>query len=350
MVEAQDILLDLLAIRSEPTDSMEAVVEYAVHFMRGVGMEVKVVDGDFPVVLARRGEGGVLFSGHLDTVPRGSGWSKAQGERVGGRIYGRGAADMKGPCAAIMAAAANLAGDDIPLSIILTTDEETTMGGARRVADSDPVAGASFILVCEPTDLRIAYTEKGLYHVRLTTSGKAAHGSMPHLGVSAIWGMYRLLDQLRELTEAPGNPMDSLTVNVGTISGGTKVNVVPAECAAELDLRFPPSLRLDDVRSLLDEKLGACGIPYEVEEMQKLRAVASDTSSEGIRRLREISGGELMAVPYGTEMAIYHPHNPRTAIFGPGRVEAFHAADECIDVEDLGRAAETYEAFARSMA
>ncbi len=350
MSSPEDLLMALLQIRSEPTDPMEEVTGFAADALRGAGMQAKVVDGAFPAVVATRGEGGVLFSGHLDTVPRGGGWSKGQGEREGERIYGRGASDMKGPCAAVMAAAAPLARDDVPFSVIFTTDEETTMNGARGVADVPAVRDAAFILVCEPTDFRIVHAEKGVYHVRVTATGTAAHGSLPHLGRSAIWGMHELLERLKDLREPAGEFQDALTLNVGTISGGTKVNVVPAACTAELDFRFPASHSLDDVRALLHGRLGACDVPYELEEVQKLRAVASDPDSEGVRRLRELTGAPLATVPYGTEMAIYHPVNPRAAIFGPGKEETFHAADEYIDVADLQRAAELYEAFARTWA
>jgi acetylornithine deacetylase/succinyl-diaminopimelate desuccinylase-like protein len=125
-----------------------------------------------PALLARCGDGaekGVMFSGHLDTVPVGTGWTKEQGEVERSIMYGRGTSDMKGGCAAILLAAERLSSEGIPFSIIFTTDEETTMKGAEAMAES--VKESRVVIIGEPTDFDVVFREKGVYQFSITTKG-----------------------------------------------------------------------------------------------------------------------------------------------------------------------------------
>ncbi len=312
---------------------------------RGLEPEIHRAEG---VLTAVHDEGGVLFSGHLDTVPQGSGWTHGLGEREDARIYGRGSTDMKGGCAAALWAAGRLASRGIPAGVIFTTDEETGMRGARKLAGLDLIRDASAIVVGEPTRNRIATEEKGVYWVRVTTRGRAAHGSMTPLGENAILQMVRLLSTLADL-ERPRDYLQEPTANVGLVKGGTAPNVVASNCEASIDIRFPPSFNFDTVRKMLDKRMGEAGVPYGVEVLQTLPAVGIDRNAPHIKALRKAGGGDLTVMTYATEVAVFHSVNPRMAILGPGEPTLAHTADEYVEWREIPKAARIYEAFGEAL-
>ncbi len=312
---------------------------------RGLEPEIHRAVGALTAV---HGEGGVLFSGHLDTVPQGSGWTHAMGEHVGGRIYGRGSTDMKGGCAAALWAAGRLASRGIPAGVIFTTDEETGMKGARKLVGLDIIREAATVLIGEPTRNRIATEEKGVYWVRVTTRGRAAHGSMTPLGENAIMRMVRLLATVADL-ERPRDYLREPTANVGLVTGGTAPNMVASNCEASIDIRFPPSYDLDAVRKLLDQRLGSADVPYDVEVLQTLPAVGIDHNAPHVKALRKAGGGDHTVMPYATEMAVFHSVNPRMAILGPGEPTLAHTVDEHVEWREIPEAARIYEAFGAAL-
>ena len=179
-------LLDLVSIDSDVHSDKEKIIDYTMKRLEEAGLEPYTVGTvKDPAIIASYGTGGILFSGHLDTVPIGSGWTKGQGEIVGDRIYGRGTADMKGDCAAVIDVAEELVKDNIPFSICFTTDEEEQMHSTSAAVKDEVVSKASAVLIGEPTGLCPAYREKGVFRFRLTTNGKAAHASQPWLGKDA---------------------------------------------------------------------------------------------------------------------------------------------------------------------
>src|SRR5207247_3088776 len=164
------------------------------------------VHRDLNAVTASSGSGGVLLNGHLDTVPIASGWTREQGSWDGDFLYGRGTADMKAGCVAELAAARSLLDAGLPVSLVFTTDEETTMAGAVKLAPSDLVKDAAAVVVGEPSRLRIITSEKGVLWYRASISGRSAHGSLPHLGDNAIYRMMRFLTQLDRYGPTKGAP------------------------------------------------------------------------------------------------------------------------------------------------
>jgi acetylornithine deacetylase/succinyl-diaminopimelate desuccinylase-like protein len=337
------ILPELLQIDSTNKADKSDIVRYATEKLREFGMKVKIVGNtEAPAIFATNDAEGVVFSGHLDTIPIGNGWKKKQGEIAKGRIYSRGTADMKGAVASILHAAETLIEDGVPCSVMLTTDEEERMLGALELSNIRTLRKAPAIIICEPTGLGIACKEKGVYRVRLVTHGKAAHSSQSWLGENAILKMHSLIGRLSNLTRTLRGPTDGLTMCFATIKGGSKNNVVPDRCEFEIDVRFPAPQTPDDIAELLDKRLGRNG--YNIEVIYGLDAFDTDPESWVVAEIKRFLGTKIINVPYATEAPRYARANNLIYICGPGEPTMAHVADECVEICKLEK---TYEMLVR---
>ncbi len=342
-------LRELLEISSDSKDDKRRVVTYAKGWLEDVGMDVSIHgEKSMPAICATNGEGGIILSGHLDTVPIGDRWTRDQGEVEGGRIYGRGSADMKGAVASMLHASADLMKEDIVFSVFLTTDEEDKMTGAFSLSELDLLWKAKGVIIGEPTDLLPAYKEKGISRFQLTTHGTAAHASQPWLGDNAISRMGRLLDKLAHLPTIPEIQSDDLTVCVSMIKGGTKSNVVPDHCQVEIDARFPTPLTYRKVRTIIMDQL--MGEDYDIQMIYELEAYEADQESQLARTMRELTGADLIVVPYATEAPVFAAQNPNVIVCGPGGLNMAHVDDEYVERFKLERATEIYAEVARRSA
>lgn len=343
----REMLTDFVRIPSTPDADMRDILRAASASIEELGLRPTIHE-DVNAVTASSGSGGVLFNGHLDTVPIASGWTREQGSWDGDILYGRGTADMKAGCVAEIVASRALLDAGVPVSLLFTTDEETTMLGAVKLASSDLVRTAAAVVVAEPSQLRVIASEKGVLWYRASTTGRSAHGSMPHLGDNAIFRMMRFLAQV----EPHGRPRDVLreiTVSVGTIQGGTKPNVVADTCLVDLDCRHPPGTTKAEVEILLRRAAEASGERVGLDLFHEVPAASVPADADHVRLLRELAGTEVVGVAYGTEMAHYAKHNPRCVVFGPGETERIHVPDERVSLSEVVRAAEVMTAFGTKM-
>ncbi len=318
-----------------------------------------------PNLVARlpAGDGPTLcLSGHMDTVPLGEApWSfdPLGGEIAGGRLLGRGACDMKGGLAALTAAALELA--RLPrrrggLLLVFSAGEETGCEGAKRLAAQAGLLGrAEALLVGEPTGLRPCLGHKGALWFEAHVQGKAAHASMPQAGDNAIYKAARAICALESfefgVTEHPhlGGP----TLNVGTIQGGTKVNMVPDRARFSIDARVLPGQGMEQVQRRLAEHLGP-----EVElTLLPASAEAVWTRAdhpwvgEVCQVLEEVLGREVEpgGLSYFTDASALGRAlgGPPVVILGPGEPEMAHQTDESCPVEQIEQAAGAYLALGR---
>lgn len=328
-------LQDLLAIDSDLNHDPAPIVAYAKLRLEEAGMKVRVVGPkDTPAILATYGRRrGVLFSGHLDTVPIGSGWTQMQGEIAENRVYGRGAVDMKGACAAMIEAAADLVADDVPVTVAFTTDEEEQMYSTAAVVKEAAVHRAKAVIIGEPTGLCPAYREKGIFRFRLTTSGRAAHASQPWLGEDAILKMHYCLGRLLDLAEISTQRSTGMTMCFSTIEGGTKNNVVSDHCTVEVDVRFPLPQTSHDIHDIIVNRLR--GEVYQMDVEYVIEAYESDPQDPLSSELSRFLGTEPIVVPYATEAPRYAAVNPRVYICGPGDPRLAHTADEFVEIQEL---------------
>jgi len=367
---AIDLLVQLVKAESEPDSDKNAVLNVIIPHLEKMGMDIRRYENDGnPAIYASKGSPRILFNGHLDTVPRGTGWSYENGQVEGDRVYGRGSLDMKGGCIALLLAAQILHEKGIDFAIVYTTDEEVGMAGAKELASHHPeIAEIPLFVICEPTDLCPVVDEKGIVQFRITTTGKKAHAAMPELGRNAIADLIPRLNKLIESELYGKSQHDPVTIGIDIISGGTGLNVMPDMATADIDVRFPSDREImrnferdvgfgctDDKKEeppaeytnaemldIMKKLIRADDDFVEVELIHELIPVKSDIPDELLARIEELTGGKSYKVPYGTEMAVFGNLNKNILVLGPGGPTMAHQTDEWIDINDVIRAVEVY--------
>ncbi len=329
---------------------MRPIVDFVSHRLEAMGLKPRYYgDKKYPAIVTQFRKGGVALSGHLDTVPHGTGWKFEEGQSVGDRVYGRGTNDMKGGCTAMLLAAEDLISAGVPFSLCFTTDEETTMIGAGAAAKSPALSTAPCIVVTEPTEFDVVVHEKGLLHFSIATKGTAAHASMPELGDNAIVKMVKLLEKLEDLQRIPRNSAEEMTLCVDTIKGGTRINVIPDSCEVEIDVRYPPDMNTKKVLKKVADRIGTTG--YGLKILHELDPVGTDPKSPPVKTMKECIGpkAKVTSVPYATEMVMFRDSCKYLMVCGPGGNDICHCNDEYIEVPQIVKAAELYMEFCSRM-
>ena len=315
----------------------------------------------------------ILYDAHQDTVPV-DGMTIAPFEPVSrdGRIYGRGACDVKGGMAAMLSAFARLVRERPAKSanvvMSCTCDEESTALGIGELVQhwTDPSRRGSFIdrppdaaVIAEPTGLDVVVAHKGATRWKLRTHGRACHSSDPTQGVNAIYRMGRVLECLEEFalllpTQISPHPLcGPPTFSVGRIEGGISVNTVPDECTIEIDRRVIPGETTSDAVGPVTEFLRG-RLDFEVEMLPPwIRAPALPDGANLpwadrlLSQVRAVAGrGEKVGVQYGTHASRTAAAGVPSVVFGPGSIAQAHTKDEWIDIQQLETAAEIYYRFA----
>jgi succinyl-diaminopimelate desuccinylase len=298
----------------------------------------------------------LIFSAHMDTVSAGEvPWMfpPFSGTLHESKVYGRGAADMKGGLAAMAQAAVILAQSGIPLGgdliVAFSYDETYGLQGARRLVESGYLEGAGAVLVSEPSTLDVFIAEKGALWLKCRVQGKTAHGSMPHLGQNAILEMVRFLHRVEEhldLSTEPHPLLGESTFTVGTIQGGVAINVIPDACEAQLDIRLVPGLDHREVVRRVRE-LGEGRV--EVEVLDWKEPVESDPNAEivglSLQVVEEITGQPRSprGVSYYTDgTVIANSLQIPMVIVGPADTGMTHQPNEYVEVSRLVEAVKIY--------
>jgi len=316
-------------------------------------------------------EGGelMLWEVHQDTVPVDGMTVDPFGAEVrDGKLFGRGACDVKGGMAAMLVALARLCEQRPPqmptIVLALTVNEEHGFSGARQLVrgfeeGTEPLLprAPDVCVVAEPTNLDVVVAHKGVVRWNCHTRGRAVHSSQPELGENAIYRMAEVVTLLQEYSEEVvptlatharcGRP----TMSVGTIAGGAGVNIVPETCRVAIDRRLVPGETPEKAYEHAVEfvRAGVAG-GWQVEhdrpfiESPGLSDEANGPLAERLSQMaRDVGGrGEIVGVPYGTDAAIVAVSGVPAVVFGPGSIEQAHTADEWIDLEQLDRASEIY--------
>jgi succinyl-diaminopimelate desuccinylase len=363
-----------------PPGNEEEANRYLGAYLAESGLEVQYqqVEPQRVNLIARlRGaenSGHLVFSGHMDVVPPGEvAWDHDPfaAELVGGRIVGRGAADMKGGVAAMAVALATLARSrfvpkaDIVLAV--SAGEERMGPGAQLMVATRVLEGSAYLIVGEPTGLDICIAQKGGRGYSITAYGRPAHSSTPHLGVSAISYMARVVLAL-EANPFPFTPHELLgepTVTVAGIESGVARNVVPDRCTLVVGMRMVPGQTPEELdaclQRLLDDVVCQSGLAVrtEVELYQGREGIPPiETSRDhplvgAISAAIEAVSGAAPAVKGftgGTEAALLSPaFGLPFVICGPGKLAQAHQTNEYVEVNELGTAARAYGLLAGSL-
>ena len=296
----------------------------------------------------------LVFEAHQDTVPvDGMTIDPFAGEVRDGRLFGRGACDVKGGMTAMLLAFMRLVREKpagaANLIMACTVDEEHTFLGVQRLV-RDLKADAA--VVAEPTQLKIVHAHKGVVRWHVTTPGRSCHSSRPELGVNAIYRMGRLLGPIEEYAErlraSASDPLlGSPTLSVGRIEGGLSVNTVPDFCRIEVDRRLIPGedplAAPKDFEAFLRQ---AVEVPFTCDSpWLHCPALPSQAGSEIAARLgdsiKSVTGHcEMEAVPYGTDASSIAGAGIPSVVFGPGDIAQAHTCDEWIELAQIDQAAE----------
>jgi succinyl-diaminopimelate desuccinylase len=308
---------------------------------------------------------GILFACHLDVVGPGERkWTHSPFNAVesGGRIYGRGAADMKGGIAAIVCAIKDIVDSGVKLKgdivFAATAGEETDSCGTKRFVrgfgkGEGKLAG---VVIPEPTDFDVITAHRGLLWLEIVTAGKSAHGSTPQLGINAISMMKMLLDELehykikaRPLRGRPHKLLGNCSMSVNTISGGKAINVVPDKCRIEIDIRTLPGQSrkdiIEDLRKVF-AKLRRKNPKFkaDISIVRSVDAFQTDCDCEFVRSFCAAAGvRKTKAVGFTTDGPDFARFGAPVVVFGPGKPELCHKSDEYIEIADVQRAAEYYK-------
>jgi succinyl-diaminopimelate desuccinylase len=317
----------------------------------------------------------LVMNGHLDTFPAGdpARWTVPPlgGAIVDGRIYGRGAADMKAGLAAAVLAGKLLARHRTAWSgelvLTLVGDEETGgLWGTQHLLKAVPEAAGDFMLSADagsPQVVRIG--EKGQLWLEVTAAGKANHGAHVHLGINAIErltaalgrltglramacpipaGVLAVMDAAQQVSEAvsgigEAHTLAHVTLNIGRIEGGSAVNIIPDAARALCDVRFPPGLAVADIVRQIERLIGgAPGIAHRV--LSATEATVTDPDHEGVRlavanAASVVPGGAVVNMRVGfSDARFYRLHGVPSIVYGP-TPHNMGGPDENVTIDDL---------------
>ncbi|NVK62587.1 MAG: acetylornithine deacetylase [Rhodobacteraceae bacterium] len=341
-------LLDrLIAFPTVSSDSNLALVDWAQAQLAGAGFEVTRVPsscGEKAGLIARRGgDGGLVLSAHTDVVPaRGQAWTRDPFAlaREGDRLFGRGTTDMKGFVACCLALAEELPESAGPLAIVLSWDEEVGCRGIPQMmpAVRELLPDPALCVVGEPTSLVMATGHKGKAAYRATCRGEAGHSAMAPRFRNALHVACDLVaavraEQARLMAEGaqdPGYDVPCSTLHVGTLHGGTALNIVPDRAEVAFEIRHlaseTPEAILPRVMAGLED--------VELEQTIAYPGLDTDPEQPALVRLRGLAQGSGK-VSYGTEAGYFAAAGIPTVVWGPGDMAQGHQPDEFIELSQL---------------
>jgi acetylornithine deacetylase len=368
MDELTQLLSDLVAIDSTnpvlvPGGAGEGeMAAFIAAWLEKAGLEVQLVEtaeGRPNVVGIAHGTGGgrsLVLNGHMDTVGTGDMRHAHTPRILDGRLYGRGAYDMKGGLAACMQAAAEAAKLKLRGDVILqaVVDEEYGSIGTQALAPKFKADGA---IVAEFTELRVVLAHKGFVWFEVETIGKAAHGSRPDLGVDAIVKMGHVLGALEKLDQRlrqkPAHPLLwSGSVHASLIKGGRELSSYPEQCVLSVERRTIPGETTQSTKTELTEMLhgletedptfkavvrrGLHRAPLETPAESEIARITREAATAVLGKQPQIAG-----VPFWTDAALLSAQGIPSLLFGPAG-EGAHAAEEWVDLASVEACAQVY--------
>ncbi|MDH4559947.1 acetylornithine deacetylase [Pseudomonas sp. BN411] len=366
-LSSRDLLERLVGFATVSRDSNLELIAFIRDYLTGLGVECELfhnperTKANLFATIGPRDRGGVVLSGHTDVVPvDGQAWTVEPfrlTEREG-RLYGRGTADMKGFIASVLAAVPVFLERPLklPVHLAFSYDEEVGCLGVRSMLaelERRPHK-PRLCLIGEPTELKPVLGHKGKLAMRCQVQGAACHSAYAPYGVNAIEYAARLIGKLGDIGAALARPERHderfdppfSTVQTGTIKGGRALNIVPAECEFDFEVRALPDF---DAQQVVDELQAYA----EAELAPRMRAVQPETGislkplsaypglatspdSEAARLLALLSGStEFGTVAFGTEGGLFEQAGIPTVVCGPGSMDQGHKPDEFISCEQL---------------
>lgn len=366
-LRSRALLAKLIGFATVSRDSNLQLITFVQDYLQGLGVNCTLIynaERSKANLLASIGpavEGGVVLSGHTDVVPvDGQAWTVepfALSERDG-KLYGRGTADMKGYLASVLAAVPVFLASPLqrPVHLAFSYDEEVGCLGVRSLLEALPhsIAKPALCLIGEPTELKPVLGHKGKLAMRCHVKGAPCHSAYAPYGVNAIEQAARLIARLGEIGQrlaAPEHHDERFdpafsTVQVGVIEGGTALNIVPADCRFDFEVRalpaFEPQVVVDELHHYAQHTL-----------LPAMQAVKPDTAIRfepisaypGLATARESAAAQLLAqlcerddfstVAFGTEGGLFDQAGIPAVVCGPGSMDQGHKPDEFVSVAQM---------------
>ena len=304
------------------------------------------------------GSGGLVLSGHTDTVPYNENrWDMnplGLTERDN-KLYGLGATDMKGFFPIAIEAAKSVLDKTLvePLIILATADEESSMDGARALADQG-LPKARFAVIGEPTNLKPIRMHKGMMMEAVTVEGRAGHSSNPSLGNNALeamhWVMADILAFRSELQQQYNNPLFDVavpTLNLGCIHGGDNPNRICGQCELHFDLRALPGMNNDELHAALDQRLKPLAQRLNINIslralIKNIQPFEQPADSELVKIAEQLTGDASEPVAFATEAPFLQQLGMQTIVMGPGSIDQAHQPNEYMALNQVQPAVDLF--------
>lgn len=364
-----DIIKKLVSFDTTSRDSNLALIEWVRDYLRNLGVASHLVfdaSGKKANLWATIGPAdgpGLVLSGHTDVVPiDGQEWTVPAFEpgEKDGRLYGRGTTDMKSFVGVCLSLAPDFVRRKLraPIHFAFSYDEEVGCLGVRGLLADLAARGIRPMgcVVGEPTNMKVIRAHKGKLSLRAHVRGFECHSSLAPRGVNAVQYAARAIGRLIEMGErfAKNGPYDRefdipyTTVHVGTIRGGTALNIVPKDCSFDFEFRHLP---VHDPRALFAEferfvrselepamKSVHADTGFSFEELSNFPGLAGDEDAEITQAAKAASGGNATGkVAFGTEAGLFEASGIPTVICGPGDIDQAHKPDEFIALEQIAQ-------------
>lgn len=367
MFTSRQLLEKLVAFDTTSRESNLALIDFVWRYLNDLGVSGELIHNaerskaNLYARLGPAGDGGVMLSGHSDVVPvEGQNWSVPPftlTERDG-KLYGRGTADMKGYIACMLAAVPHFLAQPLkqPLHLAISYDEEVGCLGVRTLLEAllQRPEKPSICLIGEPTELQPVLGHKGKLGVRCEVNGAACHSAYAPQGVNAIEYAAQLVHQLTAIGErlAQAEQHDTrfdppfTTVQTGIIRGGTVLNIVPAECVFDFEVRTLPQHDAQAVaaeietfaQSELVPRMQAVAVDSAIRfyPISGYPGLLTDAQSDAARLIAYLTqSSDFSTVAFGTEGGLFHQAGIPSVICGPGSMAQGHKPDEFISIAQL---------------
>ncbi|MBA7570746.1 M20 family peptidase [Candidatus Atribacteria bacterium 1244-E10-H5-B2] len=368
--ELNELLQGLIQIKSvNPPGNEAQIANFIRKFLLKNNIHSELVsleEGRSSVITKIKGEEerNITLCGHLDTVKvKEEDWTKPafQGLIENGKMYGRGASDMKGGVAAILYTAVLLKRRGINLKktiqLALTADEEWGYRGAKNLVDGGYFDRTDFLIITEPSNLQVSTGEKGELWIRAKFYGKSAHGSTPEVGVNTIIPgsefVVNITERYEKIFEA--DPFWGKTsMNIGQFHGGVQVNIVPNYSEIQLDFRViseeDKEKAVELVRKTGEEIAKKYKVRFGEEIFNYHPPIFTSPDNPYVEKFLQAAGaGEVIITKYCTDGATIIPIKKTPfIIFGPGDIAQAHQNDEHIELESLYRAVDMFIDFLKT--
>ncbi|MDD7805660.1 MAG: acetylornithine deacetylase [Endozoicomonas sp. (ex Botrylloides leachii)] len=298
-----------------------------------------------------KGAGGLVLAGHTDTVPCNETlWQHSPFKLIeqNNRFYGLGTCDMKGFFSLAIEASKDFLTDELkaPLIILATADEESSMNGARALANAGKPS-ARYAIIGEPTGMAPVYLHKGIMMERIRIVGESGHSSNPSLGRNAMETAHKVIEEIlkyrNELTQRYNMPSFSIptpTINLGCIHGGDNPNRICGNCDIDFDVRLIPGMDSQLIRSEITQRLQPIAeqdaVDLSVTELTKaIPPFNANTESDLVETCSKLTGYTAQSAAFTTEAPFFQQLGMDTVVLGPGDIDQAHQPNEYLSLDRI---------------